>query len=253
MVKSKIIGGIAALTFAFTTPVFAKGTTGQTQSERAQSERTQSERAQNEQTATNQQRQTSQQRQASGLAGLSQDQVKQLQRQLQQRGLYDGDIDGIAGPKTTAAVSSFQVGRGIADSGQPDDETMAALGLNFERQPVRGAESPERRPAVGQTQGERAGNATQAGSGESQHDLAGLSSEQVRELQVRLQERGYYAGEIDGVAGPQTRAALRQFFQRQTQLVTQGKVTESALSAFGMAASEIEPVRGTENPNPQRE
>jgi peptidoglycan hydrolase-like protein with peptidoglycan-binding domain len=90
------------------------------------------------------------------------------------------------------------------------------------------------------------------GEEEDQHELSELSPEQTRELQVRLQERGYYRGEIDGIAGPQTRAALRQFFQRQAQLVAQGKLTESALSAFGMDATEIQPVRGTESPEPQR-
>jgi peptidoglycan hydrolase-like protein with peptidoglycan-binding domain len=241
MANSNIIGGISVLALAFTSPAIATGT-----DEQAQGERTQSERPE-----PNEQRHSS-------LSKLNQEQVERLQRQLQQRGHYEGSIDGIAGPKTSAAVRSFQVGRGLANSGQLDDETMTALGLDFEREPVRGTEMPEQQSAVGREPGAEGARANgtalmqQPGESENQHELSALSPEQTRELQVRLQERGYYRGEIDGIAGPQTRTALRQFFQRQSQLVAQGRVTESTLSAFGMDASEIEPVRGTEQPEPQR-
>lgn len=255
MANSKIIGGMAVLALAFTGPAFATGTDGQATGQQAQSDSTRSEQAQSERMGS------SQQRQANSLSGLNQEQVKRLQRQLQQRGHYEGSIDGIAGPQTSAALRSFQAGGGLTNSGQLDDETMAALGLDFERQPVRGTETSEQQSAVGRepaaaTARERADSAAgmqPAAQEEDQHELSELSSEQTRELQVRLQERGYYRGEVDGIAGPQTRAALRQFFQRQAQLVAQGKLTESALSAFGMDAGDIQPVRGTEPPAPQRE
>ena len=41
------------------------------------------------------------------------------------------------------------------------------------------------------------------------HSLA--NAEQVRQVQQKLNDMGYHAGSVDGVLGPRTEAALRQF------------------------------------------
>lgn len=46
-------------------------------------------------------------------------------------------------------------------------------------------------------------------------ELTPLSREQLRSLQTALNQRGYAAGEADGVMGPATRAGLRQFQQNR--------------------------------------
>lgn len=55
-------------------------------------------------------------------------------------------------------------------------------------------------------------------------------TERVRDVQVKLQEKGYYDGEIDGIPGPKTRAGLREY-QRENGLDVTGRLnTESARS-----------------------
>ena len=52
--------------------------------------------------------------------------------------------------------------------------------------------------------------------------VAGQSSS-VAALQVALRSRGYYAGSVDGIPGPQTRDALLRF-QRRNGIRATGKV-----------------------------
>lgn len=55
-------------------------------------------------------------------------------------------------------------------------------------------------------------------------------SERVREAQLKLREKGYYDGEIDGIPGPKTRDALREY-QRENNLEGTGRLNaESARS-----------------------
>jgi peptidoglycan hydrolase-like protein with peptidoglycan-binding domain len=206
-------------------------------------------------------------RPTSGISTLSQEQVKDLQRELASRGLYQGNIDGVPGPKTDAALRNFQTQQGLA-IGSLDAKTRDALGLKWDaaaggtnaktaqNQPVRGAPgqpSAERqamsgsdaRPAEKQPvrgsdvrpEGRRnlAGDGSQAppSSGEpASSEIGALGAERVKQIQQRLQSEGYYQGEIDGVPGAQTRAALRRYFQRQMQLADQGRVSESAMAWF---------------------
>jgi hypothetical protein len=56
----------------------------------------------------------------------------------------------------------------------------------------------------------------------------------VANVQSALQQQGYYQGEIDGVLGPQTRAALAEY-QSAQGLETTGAVDEPTLETLGMA------------------
>lgn len=66
--------------------------------------------------------------------------------------------------------------------------------------------------------------------GDDQPGTAEERTERVREVQVKLQKQGYYDGEIDGIPGPKTRAALREY-QRENNLAVTGRLNaESARS-----------------------
>ena len=54
--------------------------------------------------------------------------VAALQVALRARGLYAGAVDGVAGPRTGAAVRSFQRRAGIAVDGVAGPQTRSALG-----------------------------------------------------------------------------------------------------------------------------
>lgn len=53
--------------------------------------------------------------------------VKQAQEKLSAMGHNAGPVDGIAGPKTKAAVKEFQQSKGLPVSGRLDTMTLAAL------------------------------------------------------------------------------------------------------------------------------
>lgn len=74
--------------------------------------------------------------------------------------------------------------------------------------------------------------------------ISSLDDEHARMLQQKLADLGYYKAEVDGKFGPKSKAALSQYFRDQAQLVAQGKVSESALTALGFDDSAIERVRG---------
>ena len=55
--------------------------------------------------------------------------VRAVQQKLKNWGYYSGEVDGIFGPKTVAAVKSFQRKNGLAVDGVVGRETYAALGM----------------------------------------------------------------------------------------------------------------------------
>ena len=65
----------------------------------------------------------------SGLGGQAQgsDAVREAQQALQQKGFDVGPIDGIMGPKTSAALREFQQAQGLKTSGRLDQQTLSAL------------------------------------------------------------------------------------------------------------------------------
>jgi hypothetical protein len=55
--------------------------------------------------------------------------IMDVQRGLQQQGFYRGPIDGEYGPMTRRALIDFQRENGLPESGQIDDATLGALGM----------------------------------------------------------------------------------------------------------------------------
>ena len=64
-----------------------------------------------------------------GSSSADSSQVKQVQQALKDKGQDPGSIDGKMGPKTTAALQSFQQAQGISGSGL-DQQTLTALGVS---------------------------------------------------------------------------------------------------------------------------
>ena len=61
--------------------------------------------------------------------GASAEQVKSVQKALQAKGMDPGPIDGVMGPKTTAALKAFQKDQKLTESGTLDDQTREKLGV----------------------------------------------------------------------------------------------------------------------------
>lgn len=59
----------------------------------------------------------------------SSDVVRQVQQELKQKGINAGPVDGQWGPLTEQGVRQFQKSQNLQTSGQLDEQTLAALGI----------------------------------------------------------------------------------------------------------------------------
>ena len=85
---------------------------------------------------------TGESHQAGTVAQLDNDQVRELQKILQDKGYQAVPVDGVLGPETQQAISSFQETQGLAVTGEPDWSTLQALAPDTETQEFFGI-SPE--------------------------------------------------------------------------------------------------------------
>jgi LysM repeat protein len=127
-------------------------------------------------------------------------QIAGLQVALRAHGLYLAQIDGIAGPRTSAAVHAFQRKHRLP-VGPADTRTRLALG-------------PLGEPLFG-----------------SRILRRGDFGWDVSVLQFLLTRRGVYSGALDGYMGKQTTAALRRY-QAQMHLNVDAIVGPRTLSAI---------------------
>jgi peptidoglycan hydrolase-like protein with peptidoglycan-binding domain len=209
---------------------------------------------------------------ATGMAGevsLSVAQRQKLQERLARDGHYDGEIDGIIGNGTRSALRAFQRDNKLAATGRMTQETLDAMAIEVTGESEKtAATSPSGASRTGET---ATGDAASTRSGstaatdtdttgsegtattgtrasgigpQNTVQLAAVGEAPTRAIQRKLQALGYYEGEIDGVAGPATRRALRAFYQAQADLVVQGKLWADSASVFDLNASDVEPVRG---------
>jgi murein DD-endopeptidase MepM/ murein hydrolase activator NlpD len=127
--------------------------------------------------------------------------VAALQVALRAEGLYLGDIDGIAGPGTRAAVRRLQARRGLVVDGIAGPRTRRALGR-------RG------RPRLG-----------------SRPLSAGARGWDVAALQFLLARHGFPSGPVDGDLGPRGQSALLRF-QAWAGLAADGVAGPATLRAL---------------------
>ena len=64
----------------------------------------------------------------------------------------------------------------------------------------------------------------------------GSRGDEVRKVQQKLKNLGYYTGNVDGIFGTQTQSAVRRF-QRDKGLSVDGIVGPKTLSALGITGS----------------
>lgn len=117
--------------------------------------------------------------------GCTGDAVKTLQEKLNAKGFHSGNVDGIFGAKTYAAVTAFQKANSLGVDGIVGKLTWAKL---YDATPV---------------------NVTPV---TTQPMLrAGSRGDAVRKLQELLNAKGYTCGSVDGIFGSKTYAAVLAF------------------------------------------
>ena len=125
-----------------------------------------------------------------------------IQKVTAELGLYEGEVDGLAGPMTRAAIEAYQNMIGLEVTGQIDETLIAKLGIAGEAPvPVPPATRPDRQ----QAERDATDTVQTASLGNEIGDAL------VRRVQAALRAFGNDDIEIDGVAGPRTRAAIREF------------------------------------------
>jgi hypothetical protein len=89
---------------------------------------------------------------------------------------------------------------------------------------------------VGSSSGqlEDRGGSVGAGGGGANVDVVDLSPDEIRQVQIVLNQRGFNIGDPDGVLGPRTKQALIQFQQRQGFQAT-GRFDSRTISALGVS------------------
>lgn len=146
---------------------------------------------------------------------LSATAVRDVQARLHQLGYYGGPVDGVWGADTRAAVEHFQASRHLAVTGQLNQATVTAMGLDPDRLLARGYEPRPAPPPPTHAAAPRIGPET------------------TRAVQEQLRRVGLYHGPIDGVWGHNTRTALAEF-QRERQLPVTGEPSRETLAALGL-------------------
>lgn len=140
--------------------------------------------------------------------GATGEAVRDLQQRLHAAGHPVDDELGTFGSSTETAVRAFQEARGLQVDGRGGVETWAAL-----------VES-------GFSLGDRL----------LYHSTPNLRGDDVAQLQRRLNALGFDAGREDGILGPDTGEALREF-QRNTGLAVDGIAGPATVAALGRVGS----------------
>lgn len=191
--------------------------------------------------------------------------IRQVQAELLRRGLYQGEPDGVVGPRTETAIAVFQKTVGLEANGLVSPELIAALALDRNvtaavpaQRPapemaspgedpvaaaIRSAETrvvtaprrpvtspgtvaePARRPATALVPPQ---DVKPAADQPPPIQQASFDPGLVMEIQRGLSNMAYKDVTIDGVPGEQTRAAIRRF-ERHYQLPETGEPSAAVL------------------------
>lgn len=141
--------------------------------------------------------------------------VKQLQQRLKDLGYYSGDVDGQYGAGTQMAVTAFQAQHGLKADGVAGEQTLAML-YSGSAQTFVPTPTPSATPAM---------------------LSSGSSGDEVKALQSRLQQLGFYSGVLDGDYGKGTRAAVK-LFQAQHGLDDDGIAGQKTLEMLYSSAAQ---------------
>lgn len=165
--------------------------------------------------------------------------VADIQGELKRRGLYDGEADGLMGPRTAAAIMFFEETVGMEQTGEPTSRVLSALKIDGATVAAIPRDRPSDNVASGAVEIDpvaaairKAETATPKAEPVS---LTGnpsvarpVSREMVAKIQQGLVNIAYAGVKVDGFAGEQTRTAIRQF-EKHYRLPETGEPSEAVL------------------------
>jgi peptidoglycan hydrolase-like protein with peptidoglycan-binding domain len=142
--------------------------------------------------------------------------VQAVQEHLRSAGAYNGAADGVWGPDSVAALQRFQASHQLQVTGQLNQATAVALGLDPAA--LLGTQQAALPPPVPPAET--------------------LRQSSVRAIQGRLRSLGFYRGAVDGVWGQSTQNAIEQF-QQNRGLQPNGQLTPATVTGLGLAPDSL--------------
>ena len=142
--------------------------------------------------------------------------VKQLQQKLKDLGYLSGSADGKFGKATEAAVITFQKNNGLTADGKAGTATLNKL---YSGTAKKFTGTQAKLDDNNSSSGRDTSNISSTGYVTLE---SGSTGEQVKTLQNRLKELGYYHGNVDGNFGEGTETAVMAF-QQNNNLTVDGK------------------------------
>ncbi|MBR5960568.1 MAG: peptidoglycan-binding protein [Clostridia bacterium] len=159
--------------------------------------------------------------------------VKQLQQKLKELNYLSGSADGKFGVATEAAVKAFQKNNNLTADGKAGTATLNKLYSGTAKA------SSGTQINLDNVGGNTSGRDTSGISSTGYITLEdGSSGEQVKTLQKRLKDLGYYTGSVDGNYGDGTKSAVIAFQQRNN-LKADGKAGPATQRALYQSKSNI--------------
>ncbi len=158
--------------------------------------------------------------------------IKDIQIHLNSRGYDVGGIDGKMGPKTRAAIKSFQKDEGLSVDGIAGKNTQRALQIEKPLEPIITTVLDDIDPSA------PAPDDSRFISNPLDEFMPNLNIGSIRDIkldttaiQTKLSDLGYDVGEIDGKMGKRTRKAIREF-QKDKGLMADGVVGPDTTEAM---------------------
>ncbi|MDM9620078.1 peptidoglycan-binding protein [Rhizobium sp. S96] len=163
--------------------------------------------------------------------------VMDIQTELVRKGLYNGAPDGVIGPRTSAAILFFEETVGMPQKGDATPDVLAALKTGS----VGASTIPIEKPRENITPAALAEDPVAAAIRSAEKSVktaptpakpapsgALANVDLVLSIQKGLSNMAYTNVGVDGVAGDQTRAAIRHF-QKHYSLHEDGEPSEAVL------------------------
>ncbi|MCY0146311.1 peptidoglycan-binding protein [Hoeflea sp. G2-23] len=155
--------------------------------------------------------------------------LSRMQQILSANGLYDGEVDGLMGPKSAAAIRAWENANGYVQTGEATPgllavmETPAKTAAPVKMVSLDKVVRPKPRPEPTVAADQRAGEPVTEAAAE-----VPAVSELVRQIQSGLSNIAYADIAVDGVAGTETRNAISAF-EKHYRLPVTGQPNQTVL------------------------
>jgi peptidoglycan hydrolase-like protein with peptidoglycan-binding domain len=140
--------------------------------------------------------------------------VRDIQSALREMAMYEGEVDGIAGPRTLQAIRDFQARAGLEPNGKVGAPLLDAI----------------RTASVPAPKLKKVAPAEQTFE-DIEREASGPNADTVKSIQAALKKHGHDEIEPDGIAGSKTAAAIKEY-QKAKKLKVTGVADEALVQSM---------------------